>query len=161
MPRLVENVRERAIGMMQASISQPRIARLLGFNQTTIARLNQLIMATGSVLKDTVNKRVPAPAHIQQLGVALQKEWWNSPQARISKIRPAMRWRCLARVEGQGGHMDYWGDPFLWLLILRGVMFNDMKYKLLVILRLSNFHRLWDTYWLQWIHQNEMHCLME
>ena len=71
MPRLVENVRERVIGMMQASIRQPRIARLLRCNQSTIARLNQLIMATESVLKDMVNKRVPAPAHIQQLGLPL------------------------------------------------------------------------------------------
>ena len=49
MPRLADNVRERAIGMMHAGLSQPRIARMLLCNQSTIARLNQRFMATGSV----------------------------------------------------------------------------------------------------------------
>lgn len=49
MPRLTREERHRALGMLEGGLSQSQVARRLGCNQCTIARLIQRNHATGSV----------------------------------------------------------------------------------------------------------------
>uniref|UniRef100_A0A8C7WSD7 Tc1-like transposase DDE domain-containing protein n=1 Tax=Oryzias sinensis TaxID=183150 RepID=A0A8C7WSD7_9TELE len=46
-----------------------------------------------------IQQRVPVPANIQQHRTAIEEEWTNIPQA--------MRRRCVALHEANGGHTRY------------------------------------------------------
>lgn len=50
MPRLAENLRQRALGMLQAGFSQRRVAGLLRCHPSTILRLRRRFANTGNVL---------------------------------------------------------------------------------------------------------------
>ncbi len=58
-----------------------------------------------------IRQRVPVPANIQQLRTAIEEEWTNVPQATINNLINAMRRRCVALREANGGHTRYWLTP--------------------------------------------------
>ena len=59
------------------------------------------------VLDRCVRQRVPVPANVPQLRVALTEEWNNIPQATINDLVNSMRRRCVALRDANGGHTRY------------------------------------------------------
>lgn len=54
-----------------------------------------------------VRQRLPAPANIGELRLALTEEWQNIPQATIDRLIGSMRRRCVAVQQADGGHTRY------------------------------------------------------
>jgi len=84
MPRLRQNDRERAMGMVQAGMTHQAVAD--HFN---------------------VHHRQNPPDTLQKLRDALVQEWNNIPQAFIQRLISSMRRRCEAVVAARGGHTRY------------------------------------------------------
>ena len=54
-----------------------------------------------------VRQRVPVPANIQQLRIAIQEERDKIPQATINSLINSMGRRCVSLHEANGGHTRY------------------------------------------------------
>ena len=54
-----------------------------------------------------VHARVNPPRTLEQLGQALQQEWYQIPQQTIRNLICSMRRRCRAVIQARGGHTRY------------------------------------------------------
>lgn len=59
------------------------------------------------VLDRRIRRRVPGPATVPELRLALVEEWENIPQASIDHLVASMRRRCVALRQARGGHTRY------------------------------------------------------
>lgn len=54
-----------------------------------------------------IRRRIPVPANVPALRIALVEEWDNIPQATIDHLVASMRRRCVALRHARGGHTRY------------------------------------------------------
>ncbi|MGH0118061.1 UNVERIFIED_CONTAM: hypothetical protein FKN15_052066 [Acipenser sinensis] len=110
MPRLSNEDRLVAIGMIEGGLSVREVARRMRCSASTISRLVQRNQETGSVRDRPRPGRPqhtgprPRPANLCQLAAAAQEKRQNIPQQTVQRLNRSMRQRCQDCVNAQGGH---------------------------------------------------------
>ena len=121
MPRLNEQDRGIAIGMLQAGTTATAIARHFRCHVTTITRLRERHQQTGNVRdrQRSGRPRVTTPAQDRHIRVT------QLPQVFFQRLVDSMRRRCTACIAANGGHTRYWFRDFsMSFLLLRVQCFH-------------------------------------
>ena len=121
MPRLSQEVRNQAIGMIRAGMTMRDVARLLNVNKT--AQLHNLgipvlpwpakspdmnpIEHLWDELERRLRDRPNRPQNLRELRFALTEQWLALPRERVRRLILSMRRRCMALVNSRGGHTKY------------------------------------------------------
>ena len=121
MPRLSQEVRNQAIGMIRAGTTMRDVARLSNVNKT--AQLHNLgipvlpwpakspdmnpIEHLWDELERRLRDRPNRPQNLRELRFALTEQWLALPRERVRRLILSMRRRCMALVNSRGGHTKY------------------------------------------------------